>query len=356
MAKKATRSNRAKSSQQPSQPLAESNWTLATVSQLIGFKGKAVWNTIMSLGPLALSIWPAASRNLLKHQLGKEALSGWRRALDLENDNFAAVEKKLLDRISKADTEEMIEIESKLNFLGAKRRQMGVVAKALAYVSESSEITDHSGNTTMATEVSSEESRSSSSQNFISPHWMDQFTHLAQQHNEPWRAELLARMLADEASNPGCISPRVLFTVGTLEEDMFQQFVIWLNHTSKIGLRRMVIATGDLLLKRLELPSLAKDECLGYLRTRLGDIGLVGGYGTMSCDSRADVVYADRCVTVTPESGKVDLVGFWCTSVGETLAKYHHFVPTELGHEIFDKWLSEIDLNKFTVTTTPPRF
>jgi Protein of unknown function (DUF2806) len=62
------------------------------------------------------------------------------------------------------------------------------------------------------------------SQPVISDHWIDKFNQLARSKNEEWRQDLLSRALAAEAANPGSISPRALWLIGTLEEDKFQAF------------------------------------------------------------------------------------------------------------------------------------
>jgi hypothetical protein len=49
------------------------------------------------------------------------------------------------------------------------------------------------------------------------------------------------------------------------------------------------------------------------------------------------------------ETRHADVEGSFCTDIGNTLAKYHSFEPTELGSAMFSAWIDEIDRAKFTV-------
>src|SRR5690606_9903590 len=93
----------------------------------------------------------------------------------------------------------------------------------------------------------------------ITDHWTDKFNELSRCRNEPWRKELLARALAAESENPGTVPPRVLWVIGTLEEEAFRSFQSILNICSLIGLQLMI----PNVTKFIETPIDINNQALG---------------------------------------------------------------------------------------------
>jgi len=351
MPKKVTQKNTPRKAPGSAVSAPESRWSLKDLAILLGVQGKAALNVMLSLGPLALSLWPTASKNMLKHQLAEEGILGLKRGLELENENYAAVERTILDQIPKASPKELLEVEQKLEFLRSKRCQIDVVGKALVYLNEN----ENKVETRPAIEIQAANPPSPPQEEpmgaeIISDHWVDHFNRLARQRNEPWRAELLARALAAESKKPGSVSPKALFEIGMLDEVSFHKFILWLNHSVFVeGGRHVVVWFDDYAKMDIAVPTTGGSTNLRYLRTDLEEAGLTGGHGNLVCPGITQVSYGKRHVSISSESHDLTIVGSISTDIGGTLAQFHHQEPTELGYEIFDGWLSSIDRDNFKV-------
>jgi len=129
--------------------------------------------------------------------------------LKSEIETRSAIRRTLLEKFIAAPDEERVRIERDLEYVDGVTRQLNVVAKSLSYGSTG--------------ESPPEKTREKPKQ--VEDHWIDRFNELARKRNEEWRSELLARALAEEAANPGSVSPRALWLIGSMGAPTFPRAV-----------------------------------------------------------------------------------------------------------------------------------
>lgn len=326
--------------------VTKTQWTLKSFVNAFGIKGKAAWNIIISLGPRALALWPAGSRNLLNHQTGKEAIAGWKNALDRETANFAEVEKNLIARIPEAKAEELIEIQQKIEFLRGLRCQGNVVSKALTHLATKPDSLpslpksegDSSNNEKQSTE--------------ISEHWFDHFNRFARQRNEPWRELLLARALAAESENPGTISSRLLWILGTLEPSKFEVLSTLLDLSATIA--GAPIIPGDNIHQNLNpIPGFQNSKRrLTNLATSLSDSGLLHEYDTVHFFEKDETIlasYDTESYNISCNDLNGYVAGIIFTDLGSSLAKLYDPSPNDFGRKIFDHWIKDLIPSRYSI-------
>jgi len=240
------------------------NW-LDTISGV----GQKTWNTIKSIGPLLISQSDKASEAYQRH-LGRVAeVEVLRDLLKSEIETRSAIRRTLLEKFIAAPDEERVRIERDLEYVDGVTRQLNVVAKSLSYGSTG--------------ESPPEKTPEKPKQ--VEDHWIDRFNELARKRNEEWRSELLARALAEEAANPGSVSPRALWLIGSMERQLFRalshllDLCVWsypkdspfLPHSSIQAFERKVDGTDE-----------DTGLTVGHLLFRLGDIGVIAEHLTSS--------------------------------------------------------------------------
>lgn len=307
----------------------------------IADKGKSAWNIVKSVGPLLISQSDKASKALAIHkgrlasvQIGKEII------LD-EAKMLNQVRKQLLLKYTESDLSEKIRIKKDLESLESSLRQLTITHKALLYLPEGNEQTQTDRPTKQ-----------------ISPHWMDKFNELARARNEPWRKELLARALATEASNPGSVTPRALWLIGTLEEKLFNAFASLLDLSSNIG--------GNLMIPRVRsgidkkpIPNcpFGNDIEIGNLIYMLEDIGVVADplstERTFAKHDEFTACYFSKRYLITCKEQNLNIRGIIPTGLGNAIARFYEQKYNKLGEEIFDEWIGSLNKEQFEVVEVP---
>ncbi|MBK8040179.1 MAG: DUF2806 domain-containing protein [Verrucomicrobiaceae bacterium] len=323
---------------------SDSHWVVHAAAAF-GVKWKAVCNVLCSLGPRMLSLWPSASKNLLTHQTHQSAIEGVKQAITLENENFAAVEREILEQIPKAKPEDFLNLQKRLELLRGYRCFTEVIVKSLDYVNMSGNFAFGTPNPSKRNDFTGSPSPAKPTST-ITEHWMDLFTRVARQRNEPWRSELLARVLAAESENPGSVPTRALWVIGTMEEAVLREYECWLNNCMIINDAPVCAWNHVDSFDCVRVKGGKERLTIGDLRSRLSEAGLIIHFGELSCRTVGTGVVA-RCqkgsVKVTvKQSTSLVIPGAWCTRIGAVLSKYHEYKPTKLAQKTFEKWKKHI--------------
>lgn len=324
-----------------------SPWTMKACMAVLGAKGAAAWNVVASLGPRALALWPAASKNLLSHQMGKDAIAGWRNALDRENADYAEVEKVLISKVPTASPEERVEIQQKIEFLRGMRCQGNVVAKALAHLATKPDPTPSLQ--PPQTDLPGSETQGA----VISEHWTDHFNRFARQRNEPWREQLLARALAKESENPGSVSSRLLWILGTLESEKFECLAALFDLATMVNTSPIIpgenVWFDNKPIPGLDLPKMT----LGVVMAALSDTGLIQSINivrNISKDETIKASYDGLIYSITCKDFNDHFSGILFTSLGGSLASLYDQTPNDYGRKLFKDWIENLLPSRYTIT------
>lgn len=287
-------------------------------------------NILRSIGSWCISQSERSSEAFARHKGRLASVDLSKELVSEEIKNYSSIQKKLMEQWTDASAEERVRIRQDLNEIEGTLRQFGIVRKAIAYLPGDSE--------------SQAESEAK-----ISPHWVDRFNELARQRNEPWREELLARVLAKESSLPGSVSTRALWLIGTLEEESFQAFSMLLDLCSYIAFGLMIPHARE-FLEQVVVPH---NINLGVLTHRLRDLGLIGDPVTtgrmLPKDGEYEVRYSKEGFIIGCPI-PLTVPGVVLTRLGESLASFHQFSFHDFGKKIFDSWIAGLDRNVFKIT------
>lgn len=301
---------------------------------------KAVWSVVKTTGPFVLSQWEEASKAYTEHKARLALVETGKELLRKELADLAEVKKGLFEDYVGATPKKRIRIEQDIEFIEGRIRQQNIGLQALAHLRDVPEC-----------EAGQETPPGASEEPTISPHWMDKFNELARARNEEWRANLLARALAAEATSPGEVSPRALWLLGTLEEKLFRDFQALLDVCTELSGTLLVPKVGDFLTQTI--PGL-QEVTISHLLYRLSDLGVLGDHLTTTMTHR---IGARTCARYDREQfiidvTKVDLVirGIPLTTIGSSVASFCERTPNILGKAIFDAWIQGLDKTSFTVT------
>ena len=161
--------------------------------------GKVVLNTIKTVGPFAVAQWDRASQAHARHNARLAMVEAGKDFLKQELANYSEVSKELMSEYAEATPKKKLQIQRDLEYFDQRVRQINIGILAIGYAQTNA---DDAENTT------------STSQEEISPHWIDKFNELAQVRNEDWRENLLARALAAESASPGRVSALFSLVLG----------------------------------------------------------------------------------------------------------------------------------------------
>ncbi len=294
-----------------------SNWIVKAKD-----KGAAACNIVKSVGPFMISQSEKMSEAFARH---KGRLASVEVAKELLIDEGKILNKargELLERYAQADAVEKIRIRGDLEDISGYQQQLNVSEKALGYFPQAQDTQGH--------EESTRE---------IADHWMDSFSELAKRRNEKWREELLSKALAFEAAEPGSITTKVLWFVGTMEERTFHAVSSLLDLCCIINKEHFIPAvSGHHKLNEVvpDCPLREKIE-LGELLLILDDSGVV-------TDFSKTVLYIETCESFSAsylktsyrlkrvgEKDKMEIKGIGLTTLGESIARLHSQRYNELG-------------------------
>jgi len=305
--------------------------------------GKAVnWtlNVIKSMGPWLISQSDKASEAHARNAARLGAVAAGKELMLQEVKLYSDHQAALLEKFRAAKPAARIQIQRDLEEADRRLRHLHVVTQALNYRKEPQmeNSSAHPGpKKTQALEASE-------------AHWMDKFNELARAHNEPWRAELLARALAAEASAPGSVPPRLVWFIGTMEEMIFDAFSALIDLSFSIRTSRVVVAHKR--FAEIWTTTHARDISLGKLLFVLAETGLIAndatyrfGKGEVYITTYGNLKYSLKC----HESMKLKESVF-LTEMGDTLASFADPKATPIGAEMFEAWIKSLPESKCTVS------
>ncbi len=253
-----------------------------------------------------------------------EALRNW---IKSEADNRACIYKSFLERCVNATPEEQIGLQQKVEFLEGTIRQLNIAAKALDY-------TEHRSDSV----VNPEEA------NKLTPHWIDKFNELARARNEPWRAELLSRALAQETAFPGSVNISTLWLIGSMDESLFTCFSELLDICTWDDGDGIPFVPDSMSVHLRQPLDHDKKRTVGGLTFSLTEISVISAINasrSYDADEKAVVHYGQRSYEIEFKR-EVRIPGIIFTSLGKSLARFYTPIPCELGEAIFDEWINSI--------------
>jgi hypothetical protein len=192
-------------------------------------------------------------------------------------------------------------------------------------------------------------------------HWLDQFDRLVRKRNEPWREELLARALVQENHRPGSVPARVLWLIGTIEQQTLAAFTSVLNLMFRFGnfhgISDRVLGPSKKYLIVPGAGSLHGDGNFLRLAYFLSDSGLLAEGNTrlvLNLKSWMRVGYASNTHYVETLDEKLEIEGTFLSMFGESFARLVDTTPNETGEKLYQKWLRHVDERRESVVHTIP--
>jgi hypothetical protein len=312
------------------------NWLVKTKD-----KGKSALNVIKSAGPFLISQAEEASEAYIRQKAKSATVDIGKELILDEAKMLNEVRKELLLRHSESDPGDRLRIKRDLEYIEHSLRQLKIGQKALSYLDESTE-----------------ERQSDEPIEEISPHWMDKFNELARARNEDWREELLAKALAKEAAAPGSVSPRVLWIIGTLEEEIFHTFACFLDLCSFLATGLMIPrAREDIMKKPIPNCPVGANTQIGNITYMLEDIGVladpISTAKTIQKQTKFFAHYFKNNYLITCKDKPLQIFGDIPTGIGEAIADFYERKYNELGEEIFQAWVDSLDKNNFDIIKVP---
>jgi hypothetical protein len=302
-------------------------------------------NIVESVGPYLISRWDSSSEALERHQLRMANVEALKTFLIKDVKSISAMRDSLRKKYPDASPEERIRLRRDIDDSDRDVRQLLTAVKALEYlpqfVSSSNECED----------IRQEEG----TQARITEHWMDKFNLLARSKNEEWRQDLLSRALAAEAANPGSVSLRALWLIGTLEEDKFQAFAALLDVSSIISGSFMIPGFNVISLK---IPScdLGQDIMIGALTYQLNDTGLLADFSSQQQigeGQRLRLGY-DRLDYTIVCKNELLIPGLLPSTIGNSIAIFYERNANLFGQQLLNDWLASLDAKSYEVAKQYP--
>lgn len=259
------------------------------------------------------------------------------RKVEVLNEIFLHEQKvqiNLIDKIqtkilNSQDPEERVLLKLHLEHTQKEMNRTRVVVKSLQYITD-------------------DETKSGE----IPQSWFDRFNEFAKLSNEIWREDLLAKALAKEVEQPGSVSLRLLWLIGTLEEKVFYDFAALLDISSNCNDGKLIPSTG-LALDEIELKNCQdKDNKIGNLIYRLEDTGLIAGSNSIEHFNQGDQIicgYGQEFYQIEFVQNTV-VNGIIYSGLGNALASFYEGVYSDIGKELFDKWIASLPENSVKIS------
>lgn len=302
-------------------------------------KAKSAYRMLKAIGPLLISQTQVASENFALHKLRMAKVEATKKFMLEEATSYARIKDGLLEKYhNSTDGLERFEIKKRLEDVDGEIRKLGIVSKALDYVSES-----YDGEPA----IENNEVNDNPEENPISDHWLDKFNDYARARNEDWRKDLLAKALAVESKNPGSIGARALWLIGIMEEEVFHAYASILDICTNIGGEHIV--PNHIPFNDEPIPNSALGmKSIGNMTFMLTDLGVIADTLTSqrifsakthmvsSYDNTRNLLFCKKEFAI---SGVVPTV------LGENIAKLYTPKPNDLGRKIYQYWLDNINPN-----------
>ncbi|MBI5920807.1 MAG: DUF2806 domain-containing protein [Betaproteobacteria bacterium] len=293
---------------------------------------RAALGIVKAIGPFVLSQSAKASEAFAQHQMRLAQVEACKELMLAEVRTLTDVRRKLLEKYYETSEEERFRIKRDVGDLDKEIRRLGVYQKALEYLPKESE-------------GQPAETAPDKPQGEISSSWQDRFDELARLQNEAWRQELLSRAMAREAQNPGSISPRALWFIGTVDDHIFHAFASLIDVCSVV-LGRYMIPNHQGYYERF-IPNCALGDSyrLGNVTFLLNDLGLMGDLLTSQKQIPENGMFQVACGSkyyILKTKQRLSVSGIILTPLGDSIASLYDPKENALGLEIFDAWVKSI--------------
>lgn len=298
--------------------------------------GKTMLNMVKACGPLLVSQSETLSKEFAKHKGRLASIEVMKEVIINEAKILQSTKEELLKRYIDSDPVERIRIKRDIKEIDESYRTLNIEQQSIKYLSNTDDSEQHE------IECGDE----------VSYSWLDRFNELAKLRHEPWREDLLARALAKELESPGSVSPRVLWLIGTLEEDLFNAFSLLLDIASTIG-SSLMIPSGKKNAVTYIVPKcyLGENIIVGQLIFMLQDVGLVADITTTTrrIDKGGVVTtrYRDEEVLIKNEEFDIMVQGVIFSKLGSSIASFYETKENDLGRKIFHDWVDSLDKNRY---------
>ena len=309
---------------------------------LVGEVSQETWNQVKAIGPFLISQSDRMSEAFQRHQGRMAESTALKEFLSGEVALRGELRRKLWTKYIDATDEERVRLQRDLESLDGEVRRLGIGAKSLEYP-EANTDGEAGANRVPPGEKPAHE---------LQDHWIDRFNELARLRNEPWRAELLARALSSESANPGSISARALWSIGTIEERVFLAFSKFLDlcFWPAGGSDPFLPDGGDSDLEKR--PVLSIDDTpvfLGQITFLLKSAELLSDPLTSSKQLDAGQGMALRCgddVFIVTAKEMFSYGGLILSTIGQSLARFHEpkWSPEVLPR--LERWTTSLSANK----------
>ena len=292
---------------------------------------------LASVGPLLISQAEKSSEAYARHQLKMANVEAAKTLVVEEAKSIASVRDSLRKKFVGADPEERIRLRRDLMDSEAEIRQLHIAAGAMAYLPE------FSGESTEAKPEEAPEP--------ISDHWMDRFNQFARQNNESWRQDLLSRALAMQAANPDSVSPRAVWTIGTLEKSKFDAFSAILDISCQTKDSSYIIP-GEIIEEKIPQCDLGTNVVVGTLVFSLSDTGLMANGNSCYTIDAGETLHIGYRKTgyVIRAKNQWEASGLMPTETGQSIARFYNTRENEFGRELLTKWTATLKGNNYHVT------
>lgn len=232
--------------------LADGAMSIANASLSDNFTG--LTGVMLAYAPKGMREWLVGKRLTLRQLKAHEKM--FEQTCDAVNAHFQTA----LEAANQAETISEIALRQiVLEQTRAGARLLAVVRQALKYLpsDNAEEIVD---------EVPEVEDAS----------WWDTFQGFARRANEPWRVNLLARALAENALYPGAIRLKALWEIGMLERDDYGSLAIFCNASLGIdGLPVMLLEPEEQNRFICSLEGDIREANLAHIVADLTEAGLI---------------------------------------------------------------------------------
>lgn len=266
------------------------------------------------------------------------SIDAWKQYLILELEAIAKVKESIRNKLYESD-EDRWRKKRDLEDLDAESRRILTVSLA---AERANKLAESSSTVALRTD------------GVITPseHWIDLFNEQARKPYEDWRRELLARALAHELLNPGTVTPRLLWTIGTLEKAKFDAFAAILDVSSQQDEKGLFFVPGNCLEVSVSTRASDTPVVLGRLVFELADSGLVASTSalmTVKAGETIEVWYRDQRFEVKANE-ELEIQGLFPSALGESLALFYEPKFSEIGKQILLDWIQSLDITACEIT------
>lgn len=297
----------------------------------------AAFNIVKTIWPYLVSQSEWASQKVAQHQARLSLVEVAKERVQFELQHLDEARRLVFERMSSNSPLDRLSAQQSFDYVAQVEERLDVARRALEY-------------------IASPKDGHESEINEISPLWVDKFNELANQRNEEWRKDLLARALAQESETPESVGPKTLWMIGTLTEKQFYAFATFLDISTIIN-NAYAIPSRDHVAETFTSNYPVGNVTIGGLIYYLDDTGLFADAASVERKiSHPDPCIAkyDRTAIIAIAKDRVITIRGVIPSVaGSEIANFCDCQHHPLGQKIFDGWLASIERQGHGVQMLP---